>query len=96
VVCYGDTLNFKFYSDHQAVCSISITQTIHQALRPTVVIAIIALDCTPVVTQRMFYENCKGHVEGHFFGGAERPHISGNFPDFCVEIFHKKLEGFQK
>ena len=48
------------------------------------------------VTQRMFYENCKGHVEGHFFGGAERPHISGNFPDFCVEIFHKKLEGFQK
>ena len=47
-------------------------------------------------TQRMFYENCKGHVEGHFFGGAERPHISGNFPDFCVEIFHKKLEGFQK
>ena len=47
-------------------------------------------------TQRMFYENCKGHVEGHFLGGADRPRISGNFPDFCVEIIHKKLEVFQK
>ena len=47
-------------------------------------------------TQRKFYENRKGHVEDLFLGGSDRPHTSGNIPDFWGGVVHKKLEGFQK
>ena len=46
--------------------------------------------------QRTFYDNHKGHVEGLFLCGSDRPHISGNIPAFCGGILYKKLESFRK